>query len=259
MNPVPHRWDLVLLAKTKLPEQHCRTPCGTAPPVDDKDEAAMDVHQLDDQQTALLLMSNDTEELHDLSKGSDVVLSSKDAYVWASALVLALKKIPEITDEQLVQALNNSITSTTDQVRTLLRDHDPFEPPFEEDIFRTAIAHLAEALAIQIDVDDAATEAKRAMRGLLQLGLILDPFDIAIGGVGVAIIGLIPTRFTLLTEAGRLKKLEIKAALYTFLTERPKGGQTRLSFELRLTQVIDRLRPVLIDAFRKAADRLESK
>src|SRR5258706_11798481 len=93
--------------------------------------------ELNSFEQAVLLLSNDVR-VRPRQKGL-IVLTSKESYVWACAMVLILQGKPGLSEDELTRALDEGIVCARKDLLKLLQPHDPFEPPFEEEVFRSII------------------------------------------------------------------------------------------------------------------------
>ena len=146
-----------------------------------------------------------------------------------------------------------STVETTD-LAALLRALDAHDAPLLIDCLTLWLTHVLEDVGAW---SDTSKDAERAYRRLMQKGLVHDPLEYFFApGVAIAALGLVPFRFTLVTENGRIKKGEIEAKLYEINFSNLRGTK-KLTIEIRVAALMKALKPALVNALKALLEKLD--
>jgi hypothetical protein len=146
------------------------------------------------------------------------------------------------------------------------RSPQQFDPSHGEALYVLLTSSFAHRLGLDAELTDIKTSVQGAYAGLLRRGLVEDPFFLvpdvlhAIGNVphlasvGIALLGLVPTEFGVVTEEGKITSLKIKS-LYVDYERKIKGIQVSTQLHFRVLQ----LAKTFINAARIGLDALDGK
>lgn len=194
------------------------------------------LRRISNTELAVLEMTNDKKEME---KSASLMVTSKEAYVWAALMAHVAEKHPEITAEQLIAAA----TSGPEMRSSLKFFYSGFQvgwtdtqviAPFPPDLIGNAIR----SLHLDTKPDELAQNARQTYITLVKRGWIKDPVELLIhSGVLLSVMGFVPVSFTQKTKEGRKISQKMKA-LYWSYEKSEKRGVTTTKVEVRLLKMV---------------------
>jgi len=123
------------------------------------------------------------------SRSKAIVLTTKESYLWAAFLALAVERKPDVDPETLTSRLHAAIRDfqMTESVIERLGGDAP-NAPVGFEIF----SYASRALGVEVAFDELAATTRSGYRGLLDAQLIEDPPVISVGALSLAVLGLFP-------------------------------------------------------------------
>jgi hypothetical protein len=185
---------------------------------------------------AVLEMTNDKK---DAAKSGSIMVTSKEAYVWATLMAHIAEKRPDITPEQLLLAA----TSDPKIRRDLKFYYNKFPMAWGEDdtaavVPPDVIGAAIRSLRLDVKYRELSEGASIAYSRLVKRGWIEDPVEIFLAGAAlVSVMGIVPVGFTQKTKEGRSISKKMKA-LYWSYEKSISRGITTTKVEFRLLKMI---------------------
>ena len=194
------------------------------------------LRRISNTELAVLEMTNDKKEME---QSASLMVTSKEAYVWAVLMAHIAEKHPEITAEQLIAAATGG-----PELRASLKFfYSGFQvgwtdkqvtAPYPPDLIGNAIR----SLHLDIKPSELAQNAKQTYTTLVKRGWIEDPIEILVhSGVLLSVMGFVPVSFTQKTKEGRKISKKMKA-LYWSYEKSEKRGVTTTKVEVRLLKMV---------------------
>jgi len=198
---------------------------------------------------AVLEMTNDPKGK---SKSGSVMVTTKEAYVWAVLMAHISEKHPEITAQQLIHVATNN-----PNIRGSIKFfYSAFPADFGErnatSLVPDSIASSIRSLHLDINPAELFKNAARTYGTLVRRRWIEDPVEILIAkGLALAVMGLVPVSFTQKTKEGRRVSKKLKALYWTYEKSESRGITTT-KVEFRLLRMIKAFRAGMINGFKNA-------
>lgn len=241
-----------------------------------RDEFGLSLDEL-----AILEFTNGDYELEPVWKAAQgpeghgtLILTTKESYVWPVVVADVLRKRPDMTEEELLEA----IRMAGDLVRWSIKEHYAafsfdmmMHPARQASLFMTFLTSFVSTLGLlpafaeqgsNRPGDEFAsqqfmllqgffTRTSDAMRSLVEKNLIEDPVELEIAAsVGVAVLGLIPVGFTKKTSNGITTYRKIAAGYWSYEMSRRNGVKTE-NFSFRFIGLLRAFKKALIEEFGK--------
>lgn len=135
------------------------------------------------------------------------VLTGKDSYYWAVAVAIAASKHDLVDEEEIYRALVNTFHSFQSDLKSryscLAFSEQGLGMMAERDLFRELLETFLKQLGCQkISFDEVVSRTNMAFDALVEKQLIEDPIELAMGGMFIAALGLVPYGFTTKTRRG---------------------------------------------------------
>ncbi|HKV77401.1 MAG TPA: hypothetical protein VJP02_04640 [Candidatus Sulfotelmatobacter sp.] len=195
---------------------------------------------------AVLQMTNNPDSKAKPKKSQPVVLTTKQSYLWAAFLAFVAEKYPGISPEQIALTVATRGLSP-EFIRRAYRDFDMEHETETVSALKILQATMA-ALKIESSPRLFAEHAKSAYDSLVRKGLIEDPLEIMVGGIAVAVLGLLPFSFTQKTKAGQKVSKKLKALYWQYEKSENRGVVTT-NVEFRLLKMIKAFHAGMIGGF----------
>jgi hypothetical protein len=146
---------------------------------------------------AALEITNNPNVNSKRKKSRSALLTTKQTYLWAALLAHVAESAPNVTSENVISAATVRGLSRNDIKRVYEEFSSTYES--EETTKRSApdvLGATIRALGLNVTTHQLTNSAKAAYESLLRKGLIEDPLEILVGGIAVAVVGLLPVSFT---------------------------------------------------------------
>jgi hypothetical protein len=178
--------------------------------------------ELTSMELALLALSNSRDPSADSRQC--ITLTTKDAYVWASFLAILADSDLLIQPALLLDAIQQEMKpQQLEQMR-------PSESPalLGAGILKRVAKRLLSPPPQDLDIwfQGLAENADRAFAALIHKGFVEDPLTVAVGGLAMVVMGLIPVSFTRQTEKGGQELLRITSLFYQYEQSLKDGLKT---------------------------------
>lgn len=194
------------------------------------------LRRISNTELAVLEMTNDKKEMEE---SASLMVTSKEAYVWAALMAHVAEKHPEIAAEQLIAAatggpdLRSSFKLFYSGFQVGWTDKE-VTAPYPPDLIGNAIR----SLHLGIKPSELAKNANQTYTRLVKRGWIEDPIEILVhGGLLLSVMGFVPVSFTQKTKEGRKISKKMKA-LYWSYEKSEKRGVTTTKVEVRLLKMV---------------------
>lgn len=197
---------------------------------------------------AVLEMTNDPKAKDD---SGIVILTEKEAYIWAVLLAHIAEKHPEITPEQIIRAatLGPNIRGS---IKSFYKEFPSGQGETKTQVIRPDPVNSAiGSLNLDVSQSNLDRDAKLAYKNLVRRGWIEDPLELAAGGLLFAVLGVIPVSFTQKTKEGRRISKKLKALYWTYERSESRGIATT-KVEFRLIKMIKAFKEGIIGGFKNA-------
>jgi hypothetical protein len=156
---------------------------------------------------ALLEMTNDPKIKAGSGRVPSVMLTTKEAYLWAALMAHIAAHERNIRPKDLVRA------ATGVQIRKRIKQFYRYFPitaykegPVKEgpvynpQTMADPLQAVIRELKLDVSPDNLVRSANDAYEALMRKGLIEDPIEMLVGGVLMAAMGLVPVSFTQKTK-----------------------------------------------------------
>jgi hypothetical protein len=174
-------------------------------------------------------------EVNDAEDNSlPVVLTDKDAYLWAGAIAYILTENRQASQDNIIDYLRGAVRQQADELRRYSGNigHSNRLGIALVGSFLQQARHSPDLLHTIIG------QTEEAIRSLEAQGLIEDPLFKKIGRVLCGILLFLPLNFSSVTTAGGNAKVSIEAAAYA-IDVTNTGQQTDIQFKLKLYKIIE--------------------
>ncbi len=207
---------------------------------------------------ALLELTDDGEDHpYDVYKYSisPVILTSKDAYSWAGIIALALESNPLLDESNIRDACKAIISKNRENLSNFYFPSQWSNPGAYpgHDLKYDMLTHLGLTPNAILDVYQ---NIDSAYDSLIDKELISDPIDAVIGGLGIAVLGVIPTGFTTKKEKGRVTYRKIEALFWSYEQEREKSGAETRSIHFKVWKIVKIFKSHFVDSMKEAFEEL---
>jgi hypothetical protein len=185
-----------------------------------------------------------------------VVLTGKEAYLWAGALAYVLNERPELETDDLLTILRHAVTENIRHFREYYGM--PFFLPFaSEFVGRSLLISFIQQAGITFSpgevISRLVSDVGHAIRSLEERGLIEDPFTTRMKGIALSILLLVPVNITSVTNDGRDMKFRMDSATWSYerTTDR---NLTEREFKLKVNAILglfkEQISPTIDEAMR---------
>jgi hypothetical protein len=183
---------------------------------------------------AILEMTSDESFLKSPGLPDHVLVTNKDAYLWAALLATVVEHAQQIDPETFMRVLAGSVAEAK---RPIMDYYSTWEPSQQQRtdarIADGIINNVLTNLQITSSAESLRKYASSAYTQLLERGLIEDPIEIAVGALAVAVLGLLPIGFTRRTKNGELVSQRVWGLFWAYEKSQSKGASDqRLEFRL---------------------------
>ena len=163
---------------------------------------------------ALLALSNPREI--SLKTKFPIALTTKESYLWALFLATLAESELVIRPAQLVDTIHEEMK--VHQVEQMLPSAGMMTDSPRGLILKRVAERLLSPPPDDVDIwfEGLMHNADQTYRSLIAKGLIEDPLSVALGGIAVAVLGLIPVSFTRQTQAGEQVLMRITSLFYQY-------------------------------------------
>lgn len=171
---------------------------------------------------------------HSRSRSKAIVLTTKEAYLWAAFLALAVERKPDVDAETLTSRLQTALREfqmTEGVIERLGGDAPNVQSRFE------VFSYASRALEFEVNFNELAVITNRGYTGLLDAQLIEDPPVLTVGVLSLAVLGLLPYSFTRQTAKGRTLLLKFDSMFMSY-ERSTKQGITTTDVKFRLWRVM---------------------
>jgi hypothetical protein len=154
------------------------------------------------------------------------LFTTKEAYLWAGVLAYLAEHVERAEETRFLDILSEAIHEVFAKFSTFDPMQDPQWDPFEALVRERALFTdtIKKVNLGEPDLPKMLHTCRMAYLSLNKKGLIEDPIPIVIGGVAIAVLGLIPTGFTKKTKEGEVVSERIQATFWKY--EKSKVGDT---------------------------------
>jgi hypothetical protein len=167
----------------------------------------------------------------------EVVLTGKQAYLWAGAVAHVLVRNPSLEREAVLGYLERAFSDAGPRMRDVLAGVSLGEAPYLETGVVLVEAFLA-AAGLSGELDEVRARTADAIKSLEWQGLIEDPFKKRIGKILLSVALIMPIGFTSTTTKGE----EVHGLTWVYKSE-PQGNETKRDFHLKVHEITE----VLLD------------
>jgi hypothetical protein len=218
-----------------------------------KKSVLKEFRQISLNELALLEMTNDPKTKVGPTRVPSVMLTTKEAYIWATLIAHIAEREPAIRPKDLVRA------ATGVQIRKRIKQFYRYFPiagyeggliPNVE-IVPDPLQAVISQLHLNVNQNNLVHSAGQAYETLIRKGLIEDPIEMLVGGVLVAAMGMVPVSFTQKTKEGPSLSKKLKA-LYWSYERSEKRGITTTKVEFRLLKMIKAFKEGMVGGFKNA-------
>jgi hypothetical protein len=163
---------------------------------------------------ALLALSNPREV--SLETESPIALTTKESYLWAIFLATLAESELIIQPAQLVDTIHEEME--IHQVKQMLPSAGIMADSPQGSILKRVAERLLAPPPGDVDIwfEGLKHNADQTYQSLIAKGLIEDPFSVVLGGIAVAVLGLVPVSFTRQTHAGEQVLMRITSLFYQY-------------------------------------------
>jgi hypothetical protein len=210
------------------------------------------VDELSLTELALLTMTNDP--LEHRNPQDPVLLTTKEAYIWAAAVAVILENHPDLSvDEDTIAeayrlALKESEIFNSEDAAVITYDLRYFETQQVrlqrlERLFSVFLSTLGAGQFPPSDlIPEIVHEARRSYKRLVDKGLIDDPVFFPVGGLLFAAIGFVPYSFTSRTTKGGRVYRKMEALFWSY-----ERDGNKMSLQFRLWKILSAFRQALAE------------
>lgn len=172
-------------------------------------------------------------------------LTTKDSYIWAKVAAM-------IVEIRYKKELALDIDEIAKQASGIVADHADFilnhyKSPFSDaNVFNAVYSDIVREMIIKLTGEDIPyrvilEEVIYEYNHLTDSDYIQDPVSIAVAGMAIVALGLLPYGWTITTTKGDVKKTEIKALLWKYVKEMESDGRIK-KLDINLEKTIWALR-----------------
>lgn len=195
-------------------------------------------------------------ELKPFQPKEPIVLTTKDSYIWASSVALLLERRPDISEQEILSALRDSIRAMRE---TLTEYYSSYRAPslggYEAYVFADLHKEFCRRLHLGEEfAEKASVEAVRAYSSLIDRQYIEDPVITTLFGWPIALIGLIPYSFTKRTRRGKVIYRKIESLFWRY-EMRETAGERQQHFYLKILKYLRALKRAFVEDTEDEVDR----